>query len=478
MIDTAIRVAVLLAAAWLIAAAMRRASAATRHALWVAAVAGALAMPVVATVSPQWTALPADNVQTPTPSFHSRTLPPDHAPWELEVGSWKVSRQPVVEGADGAAVLAGLWLTIAGVLLTRIALGIVAVRRLVRHATPIDGRWRSMLTAARRDLHVARRVEIAISSDVSMPMTFGGGTPMLLLPEAARAWSDDRARVVLLHELAHIARRDWTTHLFARVMAALHWYNPLAWIAVRRMSAERERACDDCVLALGASPADYASHLLEIARTQAAPVLPAAALAMARPSELEGRLLAILGTRARVSTRHALRLATAVMIALTCGIASATSAQARPPRPAPTPRYAPVMEEIAPRESPKQEIDPLVTALSDRDEDVREEAAMGLAVRSEPNVIDPLLAALHDESSQVREKAALGLAMRREPRVVDALIEAANDPDSQVREKVILALAFSRDDRAAATIARATKDPDAQVREKAVLGLSLLGRNN
>ncbi|MGK4277469.1 M56 family metallopeptidase, partial [Escherichia coli] len=81
----------------------------------------------------------------------------------------------------------------------------------------------------------------------------------------------------------------------ARTALCLQWFNPLAWMAWREFLKERERAADDLVLNAGARASDYAGHLLEIARTmQSRPVSAAAAIAMARPSQLEGRLLAIL----------------------------------------------------------------------------------------------------------------------------------------------------------------------------------------
>ena len=75
----------------------------------------------------------------------------------------------------------------------------------------------------------------------------------------------------------------------SQVACAAYWFNPLTWIAARRLRAERERACDDLVLEAGLRGADYAQHLLDIARTVTPRrSLSAAALAMARPSELEG----------------------------------------------------------------------------------------------------------------------------------------------------------------------------------------------
>jgi TonB family protein len=129
---------------------------------------------------------------------------------------------------------------------------------------------------------------------------------------------------VLAHELAHVQRSDAATQLLARAALALYWWNPLAWMAWREFLKERERAADDLVLASGLSAPDYAAHLLEIARRlSASPAMGASMnLAMARRSELEGRLLAILDSRVsrnqsgRRSALAAAACAIAVMVPL------------------------------------------------------------------------------------------------------------------------------------------------------------------
>ena len=171
-----------------------------------------------------------------------------------------------------------------------------------------------------------------------MPMTFGVLRPTVLLPEEARTWSGERRRVVLLHELGHVLRGDAVTHLLARTALALHWWNPLAWAAWREFLKERERATDDLVLGAGTVASDYASHLLEIARTmQARPASAAAGVAMARRSQLEGRLLAILDGRTQrghqglAATLAAVVLAIAIMAPLAAVRAQSQAEQNAPP---------------------------------------------------------------------------------------------------------------------------------------------------
>jgi hypothetical protein len=144
-----------------------------------------------------------------------------------------------------------------------------------------------------------------------MPATWGSLRPVILLPAEADGWPAERRRVVLLHELAHVKRWDCLTQMLARLACGLYWFNPLAWVAAHRMRVERERACDDLVLNGGFKASDYASHLVEIARSfRRMPQM--AAIAMARSTSLAGRVAAIIDdTRKRRAPR-------AFVVALCC----------------------------------------------------------------------------------------------------------------------------------------------------------------
>src|SRR5204862_7937658 len=84
------------------------------------------------------------------------------------------------------------------------------------------------------------------------------------------------------------------THSVAVVTCALYWFHPAVWWVARRLRIERELACDDRVIAAGTEPREYAGHLLEIAYSFGGRRAPALAVCMARPRQLEGRMLAVL----------------------------------------------------------------------------------------------------------------------------------------------------------------------------------------
>jgi mono/diheme cytochrome c family protein len=144
-------------------------------------------------------------------------------------------------------------------------------------------------------LGLTRRVRLLMSSHIDIPVACGIVHPAVLLPLEAESWDEERRRVVLLHEFAHVKRRDCLVQTIAHLTWAIHWFNPLALVAVSRLRAEQESACDDLVLEVGTPATEYADHLCEIATTARRRLVPVwAALAIARPSRLEARVTAIL----------------------------------------------------------------------------------------------------------------------------------------------------------------------------------------
>lgn len=530
MIELAIRTAVILATAWGAVRFLRRASAATRHRVWHAAMLAVLLAPLAAPLAPTFTVpsvadagwivrraavatamIAGDGLAVRAPltaSDDAAQLAEPAAPAAIDspiAREWTnaLTTAAVVVWGSGSAMFA-LWFVS----------GWIASARRARLAPPAPATWQLETERLRRHLGVAHPVDVKMLPDNTSPLVTGLVRSTILVPPAARAWSDERRQAVLLHELAHIRRGDCRVQLLSQAASALYWFNPLVWIAASALRAERERACDDEVLRHGARPSAYAAHLLEIAADLKPSLRPTAALAMARATELEGRLLAVLAVaRPRVATRLsgwlvALSITAASGLALGATPGGAAAARGTP---------APSTGGLAPtafdghspdsREQDRREragaaaaletatdaavrqraalnlaaagahdaIPTLARALRDESPDVREKAALALGLQSSPAVVPALVDALGDRSAQVREKAALGLALRRDPRSVDALIAAIADPDAQVREKVAMALGTSGDRRATRAIETLLADRDPQVREKAAVALALVG---
>ncbi len=214
-------------------------------------------------------------------------------------------------------VLLAIWAAGVVAVVGRLAVGLVAVAWLSRRTVRVvDAPWLALAVELASELGITRRLRFLESARASMPMAAGIFTPSVLMPEDANRWPLERLRIVLLHELAHVKRRDCLTHVIAQLACALHWFNPLAWIAARHIRTERERACDDLVLACGTRGSDYAEELLEIARVMRGGRYPAllagATLAMAHRSQLEGRLIAILDPKVPRSGVSPVRAALAV----------------------------------------------------------------------------------------------------------------------------------------------------------------------
>lgn len=135
---------------------------------------------------------------------------------------------------------------------------------------------------------------VQLNPFVSVPMAVGIWRAQILLPTDANTWEQDRLRIVLLHESAHIVRRDCLVQLVGDLACALWWFHPLVWLISCRLRAEAELACDQYVLCQGASRKAYATQLLETALLLRQRRPASVAAPMARTSRLEERVRAIL----------------------------------------------------------------------------------------------------------------------------------------------------------------------------------------
>lgn len=301
-LDSLFKATLLLAVAGLVTLLWRR-SAAPRHLVWTLALAGTLVVPAARLLGPSWKVpvLPALPVAAPAPAQPAALVtagaPAAPArPFSQEVASPSARSELEARAPNSAWWLRVVWAAGLVVVLALYGAGALRAGRLARHGRPLDTPdWLALQSSLAAELGLRTPVRLLAAPGPAMLMTWGTRRPVVLLPADAEQWPETRRRDVLLHELAHVARRDCLTQLVALCACAVYWFHPLAWLAARRLRIERERACDDRVLAAGATPSAYAEHLLEIARTlRAGAVTGLASVAMARPSQLGSRLLDVL----------------------------------------------------------------------------------------------------------------------------------------------------------------------------------------
>jgi uncharacterized protein (TIGR03435 family) len=298
----------------------RRASAATRHLVWTLAIACVLLLPLFAISLPNWSP-----VEYTEPAGFVPIL--GAASPELQVFEVRTPIRATQSAVQWPLVVAMVYLAGVVLLLARIALQHASTQRLLREAIPIvDEPWLQLLGECTARIGVRRPVRLLGTPGDTMPLAAGIWQAWIVLPAVGDTWPEDRRRAVLLHELAHVARHDCLIQTVATVACAVYWVHPGVWWIAKRLRAERELACDDRVLAAGEDARDYAWHLLEIAYTLGQGAAPSVAVTMARPRELEGRLLAALDA-ARNRTIPALRnrlAGVAVLVGLTVPIAAVT----------------------------------------------------------------------------------------------------------------------------------------------------------
>ncbi len=196
----------------------------------------------------------------------------------------------------GSAALVA-WMVGAFLLLVRLGMALVRVRLIVRKSWPITAdAWTGPCRQFCRQLGIERPVSLYESPSGFGPMTWGLWRPAIVVPRFSESWSESCRSHVLLHELAHVKRYDSSVQALAGLVRALYWFHPLAWLAVRRLHAEMEAACDDRVLAEGTVSHHYAEDLVSVARAFVSRQMPAtAAIGLGRQSShLETRLHAIL----------------------------------------------------------------------------------------------------------------------------------------------------------------------------------------
>ncbi|MFT4641039.1 MAG: beta-lactamase regulating signal transducer with metallopeptidase domain [Verrucomicrobiales bacterium] len=265
-------------------------------------------------------------------------LPRVEVPFLPVLGA-KVAEAPGIDAVDAQTgssnLLIVLWFLGIGILALCQSVGLWQLQRWRDRSQRLDsGYWHGLVHEVSEALGYRGKVSLYRCPGIHSPAAAGLFQPCVFMPEDVMEWDAERLRVVLLHEIGHVKRRDLWTQWLSQTVCALYWFHPLVWMLNRALHQTREFACDHTVLSSGTEPSHYARHLLALAKNLSQrPSTPRLAmanglfLAMASPNAhqctLEQRVRAILSFRS--SSHLSLMLGSLVFVAgLSAAWATAT----------------------------------------------------------------------------------------------------------------------------------------------------------
>ena len=194
------------------------------------------------------------------------------------------------------------------------------------------GLWQSSCQKAA----VRRAIPIMLFDRVRQPAIMGLFRPTLLLPPDVTSLGDEQLQMIMLHELAHIRRWDVAINWGLVFVRAIHWWNPVYWLAAARFCNLREQACDAFVIGrlAGQSSSEYGNLLLTLAQRGPSPrgwrvTIPATILtfisSVFRRRSIGNRLKALRCAGVSRSRWQSVAVAGLVVLLVCCGLTDAKS---------------------------------------------------------------------------------------------------------------------------------------------------------
>ncbi len=244
--------------AWALLRVLRRQNSGTRFAVWFLALLTVAALPVLGGIGEGRAPMVAGILSG-----------------MASANSWGSLRPAITIPGRWALFVFLAWALGASVAMMRLAAGLWRLRRLRRSCTPIvaadlDPAVRKTVEAIGASGSVisnsiSNLITIATSECVRVPAAIGFWKRTIVLPAwTLRELPAQDLNVILLHEFAHLRRWDDWTNLIQKIVRALFFFHPAVWWIEKRISVEREMACDDAVLAETANPHGYATCLVSL----------------------------------------------------------------------------------------------------------------------------------------------------------------------------------------------------------------------
>ncbi len=168
--------------------------------------------------------------------------------------------------ASWAMIVVAMWLAIAAILLARVAVALWELRRVRRASHPVDSAVSAVLQDTLQQFGADRDIKLLVTPELRVPTAVGFFRPAVIFPEWTLAeLSLAEQNTILLHELAHLRRWDDWTNLAQQILKAVFFFHPAVWFIERKLTLERELACDHFVLSKTDDPQAYAECLVTMA---------------------------------------------------------------------------------------------------------------------------------------------------------------------------------------------------------------------
>jgi D-alanyl-D-alanine endopeptidase (penicillin-binding protein 7) len=212
------------------------------------------------------------------------------------------------------ALAAAAWFLL---IVWRFACGVRAARRARAACTPFGSDLESRLRCWNEVKPQGRKTRLMMSPAVSAASVLGGGRPIIAIaPPLIERLSPDELDRIVIHEWAHVQRRDDLLSLAHAIVRAVAGWHPAVWWLERRMLIEREIACDEMTVRLTGCPKRYAACLTAIATLPGSSLQPMDAVGVLSTPALTRRIVRILSRRRPASPAFSAAAAVVAVIVL------------------------------------------------------------------------------------------------------------------------------------------------------------------
>ena len=502
-----LKIMMLLSAMLVVMKRLFKSTASLRHFVWFMLFLIVLLMPLLSILTPQWH----------LPLLKIATLHAEYDPIAVTVEAVHTVAEPGIEPALKTGNIAPIqparhsvnlewrslfrtpfvWIvlwTIGFFLFNlRYIFGQFRMQKLMRKAKlATDERTSLYRSEIKRRYKISSPVRILTCQSVATPLATGFFRHTIILPDNYVQWSGEHLKFVLLHEAAHIKRRDVITHFIVQFVTTLYWFNPLIWLAQKQFILEREHACDELVVAHSTKPSAYADMLLNFARFFSLQRAAYAGLSMAGSKQIEGRLMAILnGKQKRTGINRSSAVKAALLLSLVFPMLSFSPFAVGAGNQAVDTTHTALV------------IESLKYALADDDGDVRERAiqtlgkintkaanellftslqeshdweieinaARILLQRGETRALVKFFDGLEHENEKRRIRSAKILRELKHPDGLKPLLKALDDPSRDVRKQALKAICEIRTTACIKPLADQMQNGDQEFRALAAWGL-------